>query len=108
VSQYYAAFQGHSEKELELVTETLRQQARLTQQAASITPLRLADFLAKAQAHERVLVQRLRDQEAQGVLACIAAGVESKPLDTPTPVQAPVFSAEPVDLSTLPVYQGYR
>lgn len=108
VSQYYAAFQGHSEKELELATETLRQQARLTHQATSITPLRLADFLAKAQAHERVLMQHLRDQEARGVLESIAAGVEGRPPDTPTPAQAPAFSGEPVDLSTLPVYQEYR
>lgn len=108
VSQYYAVFQGHSEKELELATETLRQQARLTQQAASITPLRLADFLAKAQAHERVLVQRLRDQEARGVLECIAAGVEGRPPESPTLTQAPAFSAESVDLTTLPVFEEYR
>jgi putative transposase len=108
LSQYYSAFQGHSEKELELATETLRQQARLAHQAASITPLRLADFLAKVQTHEQILVQRLRDQEAHGVLACIATGGEGRSPDTSTPAQAPAFSAEPVDLSTLPVYKEYR
>jgi len=46
ISQYYSAFQGHSEKELALATEILRQQARVNHQAASITPLRSGERLS--------------------------------------------------------------
>ena len=43
-SQYYAAFVGHSEKELALATEVLRQQARMSHRTTAITPVRLAEF----------------------------------------------------------------
>ena len=108
ISQYYAAFQGHSEKELELATEVLRQQARIGHKAASLTPQRLADFLADVHAHQRVLVQRLRDQEAQGVLECLEANTTRKPPEAMQPVFSEVFSLEPVDLAALPVFEEYR
>jgi len=117
-SQYYAAFVGHSEKELTLVTEVLRQQARMNHRAVSITPGRLADFLAHVQEHERVLVQRLRDQEAQVVLDSITAGIEGTTAITlgtlplasdpngETDATFEVFG--PVDLSSLPIFEEYR
>jgi putative transposase len=46
ISQYYSAFQGHSEKELALATEILRKLARVNHQAASITPLRSGERLS--------------------------------------------------------------
>jgi len=109
VSQYYAAFHGHSEKELELAAETLRQHARQNHKAASVSPLHLADFLANVHEHERVLVQRLQDQEAKEVFACLASGVEEKPsqfVTTPSPNEG--FYVESIDLSTLPVFKEYR
>ena len=108
LSQYYAAFQGHSEKELAIATEILRQQARVPHQAATITPRRLADFLAQVQAHARVLVQRLRDQEARGVLERIGAGGEAISPDTRAATPPEELAWEPVDLATLPVYEEYR
>jgi putative transposase len=108
LSQYYATFQGHSEKELAMTTELLRQQARMQRQAAVITPRRLADFLVRVQAHERVLVQRLHDQEARGVLACISAGGEARAPDTHAATAPASESWEPVDLARLPVYEEYR
>jgi putative transposase len=108
VSQYYAAFQGHSEKELAVATELLRQQARVHHHAAAVTPRRLADFLAQVHAHERVLLQRLRDQEARGVLECIGAGEESHSPESRTSMPPETVSWEPVDLSRLPVYEEYR
>ncbi len=118
-SQYYGAFVGHSEKELALATETLRQQARMSHRAVSITPVRLADFLAHVQDHERVLVQRLRDQEAQVVLDGIAAGLEGKTESRSAALVPPTSQARsdaslvtalfgPVDLSTLPLFEEYR
>lgn len=108
ISQYYAAFQGHSEKELELATEVLRQQARISHKAVSLTPQRLADFLADVHAHQRVLVQRLRDQEAQGVLECLEADTARKPPEAMQPAFSEAFSLEPVDLAALPVFEEYR
>lgn len=114
-SQYYAAFVGHSEKELALATAVLRQQARMNHRAAAITPVRLAEFLAQVHEHERVLVQRLRDQEAQAVFAGITAGIEGRTTrGTPAPLPSapatlgvPDLGA-PVDLSTLPTFEEYR
>jgi putative transposase len=108
ISQYYAAFQGHSEKELELATEVLRQQARINHKAVSLTPQRLADFLADVHAHQRVLAQRLRDQEAQGVLECLEADTARKPPEAIQPAFLEAFSLEPVDLAALPVFEEYR
>jgi len=53
ISQYFAQLQGHSEKELLLASAEIR---RSTQETAStrITAKHLADFLAKAIAHEAV------------------------------------------------------
>jgi putative transposase len=118
-SQYYAAFVGHSEKELALATAVLRQQARMSHRAASITPVRLAEFLAQVHEHERVLVQRLRDQEAHAVFEGIAAGIEGRTAREPTarPAPAPAVAHtslvipalyDPVDLSTLPTFEEYR
>lgn len=118
-SQYYAAFVGHSEKELALATEVLRQQARMSHRAASITPVRLAEFLAQVQEHERVLVQRLRDQEAHAIFEGIAAGIEgrttpgatARPASTPAVAHANMGVPDlfaPVDLSTLPTFEEYR
>jgi putative transposase len=108
ISQYYAAFAGHSEKELELATEILRQQARISHKAVSLTPQRLADFLADVHAHQRVLVQRLRDLEAQGVLESLEADTARKPPEILQRAISPALSLEPVDLTALPVFEEYR
>lgn len=118
-SQYYAAFVGHSEKELALATAVFRQQARMSHRAASITPIRLAEFFAQVYEHERVLVQRLRDQEAHAVFEGIAAGIEGRTAREPTARPAPTPAAahartgatalfDPVDLSTLPNTESSR
>jgi len=108
ISQYYAAFTGHSEKELQLATEGLRQQARINHKAVSLTPQHLADFLANVHAHQGVLVQRLRDQEARGVLECLEADTARKPPEAMQRAVSEAFSLEPVDLATLPVFEEYR
>ncbi len=108
ISQYYAAFQGHSEKELAMATEILRQQARVHHHAVAITPRRLADFLAQVHVHERVLVQRLRDQEARGVLEYISAGGETSSPDIGASTPPEMWVWESVDLAKLPVYEEYR
>jgi hypothetical protein len=59
-------------------------------------------------AHERVLVQRLRDQEAQGVLECLEADTPGKPPEALQKAVSVAFLLEPVDLSALPVFGEYR
>jgi putative transposase len=109
LSQYYHVLHGHSEKELALATAVLRQQARRNHQAAAITALHLADFLADVQAHEQVLLQRLRDLESRAVLYALDAGDREGAMAAasrgPEP-PAPVFP--PVDLATIPAFEEYH
>jgi putative transposase len=108
LSQYYQQLHGHSEKELELATAILRQQARQSHKEASITALRLADFLADVTAHEQVLRQRLRDLEAHAVLRVLDAGRhETRPSSAPQE-SSPIPHFPPVDLSSIPAFEEYR
>jgi hypothetical protein len=67
----------------------------------------------------RVLVQRLRDQEAHAIFEGIAAGIEGRTARGPTarPAPAPAGAQasmgvselyDPVDLFTLPTFEEYR
>jgi putative transposase len=115
LSQYFAQLHGHSEKALLLASTELRQ--RQQRPTTRVTAKHLADFLAKATAHEALLLQRLHDQEARRVLEAIAGhhpavetGGASPPRRLPAPVptggdEAPASS---VDITTLPVFEEYR
>jgi putative transposase len=109
LSQYYHVLHGHSAKELALATAVLRQQARRNHQAAAVTALHLADFLADVQAHEHVLLQRLRDLESRAVLDALEAGDREEAVGAasrgPEP-QVPAFP--PVDLATIPAFEEYH
>src|SRR5205085_12581632 len=114
VSQYHAQLSGHTEKELLLASKEIRRQHQLHTANAAVTARRLADFLAKASAHETIRQQRLRDLEARVVLEAIAGGsmhgtaMQASPhrdLETPA-ARLPRLS--PVDIATLPVFEEYR
>jgi hypothetical protein len=67
-STYYAAFQGHSWKEIGLLTQELNQQRRRGEEQRRMSASRLADFLLgvwerQGTYAERVRHQRQRDQE---------------------------------------------
>jgi putative transposase len=106
LSQYYQQLHGHSEKELELATAELREQARHNHRATSITPLHLAEFLSDVQAHQRVLLQRVRDLEQGAVVHALDAGVEGK-VEAPA-VEDVMRHFLPVDLETVPAFEEYR
>ena len=106
ISQFYSAFHGHSEKELMLAAQTLREIARQNHKQASLTPLKLANFLAEVHRDEHVFLQRLRDLEAQAVREQIASVAgEKQALSSDMSFQDEVT---PVDLSTVPVFEEYR
>jgi len=109
LSQYYHALHGHSLKELELATTVLRQQARRAHHTAAITALRLADFLANVQAHEHVLLQRLRDLESRAVLEALASGGgERAGAAAARGPEPPALPCPPVDLATIPAFEEYH
>jgi putative transposase len=68
-SEQYLQLRGHSERELQIASHELRKRHQNHARDAAITAKRLADFLASAQAHESVLMQRLHDLEARDVFA---------------------------------------
>jgi len=118
VTSSYGQFQGHSERELLLVTAELRARNRKHHVTTPITAQRLAAFLADIEAHEAVLLQRLRDQETRAVLQLIDGGRHTSApsgelalLAASQEAARPVAEStggSPVDLSTLQVYEEYR
>jgi putative transposase len=118
VASSYGQFQGHSERELLLVTAELRALNRQHHVTTPITAQRLAAFLADIEAHEAVLLQRLRDQETRAVLQLIDGGpqalapsgefalLEARQEATRPVAESPGSAS--VDLSTLQVYEEYR
>ena len=115
---YYGQLRGHSERELQLVTEELRQQNWKSHQPSAITAKRISEFLAKIEAHELILLQQIRDQETREVLYALeATGRVQEPSDTvPVLVQASGSThlkeeaslLPPVNLATLRVYEEYQ
>ena len=73
ISQNYSIFHGRSEREIQLATQELRQQYKQHSQRFTITAKALADFLEGAQTTESILLQRLKDREAQDILSTISS-----------------------------------
>src|SRR5260370_36550568 len=59
-SSYYGQLHGHSEREIMLASAELREQNRESHVRTPIDAKRLADFLAKIEAYEAMLLQRQR------------------------------------------------
>lgn len=68
-SEYYLHLRGHTERELHLASAELRKRYQNHAGEAAVTAKRLADFLASAQTHEQLLMQRLQDMEARDIFA---------------------------------------
>lgn len=66
-SEHYLEFQGHSERELEIVSKELRQRNAGRTKNVAITGRRLADMMAANEATEKILLQRRHDAEARGL-----------------------------------------
>ncbi len=69
ISEHYARFKGHTEREMQLATEELRQRSRRHGQQFVCTAAKLAEFLASVEAEEVLLEQRKRDEEVRTVFS---------------------------------------
>ena len=113
----YAILEGHTEKELLIVTAELRRQAKRDGVRADLSSARLAAHMSKASAHEELLRQRLHDLEGKKVLAQISgqtAHLQPFAGAMPTPPEAVKEAAklaalsQPVDVSRLKRLGEYR
>ncbi len=84
ISQYYSIFQGRSEREIQLVTQELRQQNKKHGQKFVMTAKALANFLESARLSESILLQRLKDSETKSISSNIKNEVNQE-LDLTTP-----------------------
>ena len=84
ISEYYSLFQGHSEKEIQLATVELKKQNQNHSSNYKIRAKQLGNFLAKTEAVEILLEQRLRDEQAIEVFRVIEGGIPNVIPFTPT------------------------
>ncbi len=74
ISQYYAEFQGRSEKELKLASAELRKRSSNHGRQSQVSAKNLAEFLASVEAQEALLEQRSYDAEVREVFRVIDGG----------------------------------
>ena len=76
-SEYYAVFQGRSEKELLLATQELRARRSRHSMRFRVNVKQLATFLQSVEAEEALLKQRLSDREARRLVAAVQGAPSS-------------------------------
>ena len=64
-SEYYKVLHGHSEREIQLISEELRKRRQNHSGQFAITASKLAEFIGSLELHEEILTQRLSDLEAR-------------------------------------------
>jgi len=80
-SEYYAVFAGRSEREVMLASQELRKRRQNYAQRFSLTARKLAEFLQSVEAEEKLLVQRLSDQEVRRACQGGCVAPENPPAD---------------------------
>ncbi len=123
ISQYYSTFVGRTEKEVLLAAQEIRQKDKRNAVSTNISAKRLADFIAAVQEHETLLMQRLRDLEALGVLENLTLNNSGVPQFSQINVPLPEFepnskdglpdpalsqNVELLDVTRLPILGEYR
>jgi putative transposase len=124
ISQYYSTFVGRTEREVLLAAEEIRQKDKRNSVSTNISAKRLADFIASAQEHETLLLQRLRDLEAKSVLENLTSHLDEVSSLTQVQVipQSPINKSngedvptvhkteiiQQLDVTKLPVFEEYR
>ena len=122
ISQYYSIFEGHSEKELLLASTEIRRVRKSTRAASSVSAHSLAEFIANAQEHETLLLQRLKDLEAKQVQNALNVNEMETVVPNLSPLEPIIppsndsdtssaktdeLKIEPINLSSLPVFGEY-
>jgi putative transposase len=79
-SEYYAIFQGHTERELMLATQELRKRHREHARHRGLSAAAIGDFLQSVEAQEILLTQRLRDRQARPIRSEYEQAVAPQPL----------------------------
>ena len=75
LSEYYALFQGRSEKEIQLAVEELRKRNKNYSKNYKIRAKTLGNFLAQIQSEEELLTQKLKDEQGKEILRVIEGGL---------------------------------
>jgi hypothetical protein len=88
ISQYYAEFQGRSEKELKLASSELRKRQQNYNKQSKISAKKLAEFLASVEAQEALLEQRSHDAEAREVFRVLEGRRATASCNEPPKVKA--------------------
>jgi putative transposase len=107
-----------------LAAEEIRQKDKRNSVSTNISAKRLADFIASAQEHETLLLQRLRDLEAKSVLENLTSHLDEVSSLTQVQVipQSPINKSngedvptvhkteniQQLDVTKLPVFEEYR
>jgi putative transposase len=108
-SQFYAQLSGRSERELAIITAELRKATQGDKESQGLSAARLAAFLEKAEGHQALLLQRLKDLESHPILDALSGGPRADaPTKRSTPVKRPLGERSPVNLAEVPVYGEYR
>ncbi|MUG96988.1 DDE-type integrase/transposase/recombinase [Scytonema sp. UIC 10036] len=121
ISQYYGIFNGRTEKEILLAAQEIRQNSKRNAVSTNLNAKRLADFIASAQEHEAILVQRLRDLESK-VLVENSNSIEVVPQSNQlypteflmTNAQEVTFASKSelntqvLDVTQIPILEEYR
>lgn len=84
ISEYYPLFKGRSEKEICLATAEMKRRNLNHHSNYKIRAKQLGNFLAKVEAEEVLLEQRLRDEQVNEVFRLIDGGTPNViPIDSP-------------------------
>ena len=109
-SQFYAQLSGRSERELAIITAELRKATQGDKESRGLSAARLAAFLEKAEGHQALLLQRLKDLESHPILDTLSGGprADAPSAKRSTPVKRSMGERSPVNLAEVPVYGEYR
>ncbi len=95
ISEYYALYQGRSEKEIQLATAQLNKQKQNHAKKYKIRAKQLGQFLASIESEEALLEQRLRDDQLKEVFRVIDGGLPNlQPYSQSSEVVIDVVSLE--------------
>ncbi|AKG20683.1 Mu transposase C-terminal domain-containing protein [Calothrix sp. 336/3] len=93
ISQHYSSLVGHSEREIRIASEEIRQRHSCANRQFVVTASSLAEFLNKSEQQEVILLQRMQDIEAKEIYAT-----------TPNN-QTPVIQTTMIEMLELPIQE---